>query len=273
MKILISLLTLGALLTTKSVAQPLNEDALHKHLRHRNIAWYTPPKGNTEISGLALGVYATPANNKDTLKINGLNIELDPGPIIFVPFVAFEKLINMPDKADRKRIEAENSGKDEESFGPDIGGNVQVNGLNFSTGIIVTRTVVKGVAVNILCGIEKEMKGVEITGLVNEHNEGDGLIIAPVNILNKGRGLQLGLYNRCRKGPIVQIGLINKIGKRTLPIINFSFKRRETKSSIKQYSVLHHNFIVQDTVRPRCHTELVEVWTRIRPGINHNFLN
>ncbi len=199
--------------------------------RHRPIAWYTPVPTSTIIDGLALGVYAVPSSKMDSLQINGVNIELDPAPIIFIPFLAIEILAQNPGLI---KTTIENPGEETDDERTDREDSISgihkayttIKGVGISTGIITYRTSVSGLALNALCAREKEMKGVEISGLFNSHTIGNGLIVAPVNLIKKGKGVQIGLLNFCQDCNVVQIGLINRIGNRTTPFVNFKFRHR-----------------------------------------------
>jgi hypothetical protein len=104
-----------------------------------------------------------------------------------------------------------------------------INGLSISTGTMFEETRVNGVAINILFAAENEMNGVEIGGLLSSHNKFTGLVAAGVNLAKNGKGMQVGIYNRCEKGNVLQIGLLNKIGKRTIPFLNFHFRRHKNE--------------------------------------------
>lgn len=83
-----------------------------------------------------------------------------------------------------------------------------------------------------------ELKGVSVSGLVSEHHAfsgimvaglrtgtgvGKGLQVALINSAVEIRGVQIGLSNSAYRMRGVQIGLWNRIGKRGLPLLNFSF--------------------------------------------------
>jgi hypothetical protein len=79
--------------------------------------------------------------------------------------------------------------------------------------------------------IYEKVNGVGIFAFVPEIYEFNGLIIGPFNSVKEMHGLQLGLFNNVTDGRLVQIGIINTIasnpkGLRTLPIINFRFKKK-----------------------------------------------
>lgn len=79
--------------------------------------------------------------------------------------------------------------------------------------------------------IYQKVSGVGIFAFVPEIYEFHGLIIGPFNSVKEMHGVQLGLFNNVSDGRLVQIGVINTIasnpkGLRTLPIINFRFKKK-----------------------------------------------
>lgn len=188
----------------------------------RNVAWLTPVKRHTKINGLALGLFAGSFENKDSIKINGINISYCP---LVSEFLAAEFLIRTPFK---KIISDKDTSLDKSEEKDTVGIKTSSNGLCISGVNFFQKS--NGVMLNAYFSINEYMNGVEISGLMNFHQSFKGVMIAGIiNSSERGNGIQIGLINHCRKGNVVQIGLINRIGNRTLPLINFGFSRRKRR--------------------------------------------
>lgn len=107
---------------------------------------------------------------------------------------------------------------------------------------LAIRHKLNGVSISLLeFGEEFSFQGVQITGLVNKVDKVNGLSVSTLisdnvhfngvtisalhNRTNNGRGAQIALINNATRLRGVQIGLWNRIGKRSLPLINMSFKK------------------------------------------------
>ena len=250
--IIAMLLSLSAA-TAQTVAHTHLHYPNHKHdslpqkpMRQRNGIWYTPVFRNTTINGVAAGVYASPYRKRDTLKVNGLSIEADPVPVVVIPLAALELLMHLPmilqsqhkykkqtDTAvARIRKQRYDSLVQQTPGWRDTLAHSTINGLSISSGLIKSKMKINGAAINATCAAEKEMNGVEVSGLINIHTVFHGVIAAPVNATMRGKGVQIGLYNRSKGGKLLQIGLLNTIGKRTTPFINFSLKRHPKPNDV-----------------------------------------
>ncbi len=238
-----------AMLLSLSPARAQHAEARHDSLPQKPVRtgiWYTPVLRNTTVNGVAAGVYTSPAWRRDSLTVNGLNIEADPLPVIATPFAAVELFFHLPMilqsrhkynkshdmAAERKAKVFNDSVAYTHLQRRDTVAHTVVNGLSVSTGIIKSRTKVNGAAINAICAMENEMNGVEMSGLFNYNKSFRGVIAAPVNITTRGKGIQVGLVNRSKGGKLVQIGLLNTIGRRTTPLINFSLKRHPKPNDV-----------------------------------------
>jgi len=211
---------------------------------HRYGLWYTPVWHSTIIDGLGVGVFAAPAEKNETLTVNGISIEADPLPPLFSVWATVEILVRSPEILRNKHKERTDSAtkaikhKSDSMYQgttlwdrrQDTLVKARINGISISTGITESKTTVTGLAINAIWGLQDQMRGVEVTSLVNLHYSFTGLMVAAGNSTTTGRGVQIGIYNRCREGRLIQVGLLNKIGKRTLPFINFSFRHRKPAS-------------------------------------------
>ena len=208
---------------------------------HRYGLWYTPVCHSTIVDGVGAGFFAGPAEKNETLTINGMSIEADPLPLLCATYwsamviVYIPRLIKEADKEKHDSAKMELKRRRDSIYhetgvwypGKDSMLKVEINGVSISGGITATKTKMNGLAINAIWGNENQMNGLEVTGLINLHYSFQGLLIAPVNRVISGKGLQIGIYNNCKQGRVVQIGLLNKIGKRTIPFINFSFRRKK----------------------------------------------
>ncbi len=239
---------LSMVLTARAQVKHRNPSHRIQPPYHRYGLWYLPVVHSTIIDGIGVGFYAAPAEKNETLTINGLSIEGDPLPLLFATFATMEIIIRSPElikKADAEKHDStkialkrkNDSMNHERGFWvkeQDTLLKVKINGISVNGGITEGKTRMNGLAINAIWGMENQMNGVETTGLINLHYSFNGLLVAPVNSVTKGRGIQIGIYNRCKEGHLVQIGLLNKIGKRTLWIINFSFKRKKLNTDMNR---------------------------------------
>lgn len=183
----------------------------------RNVIGFMPSKVDA-INGLALGYELTLGINeekKDSVIINGLCINLAPMQIIFGA-MAIPYLISAPFS---------------NSFSSDTINPKFENRLNgISIGIFESsdRYVIHGLQISGLFHKMYKLHGLSITLGAGVYNSFDGVMISGyINNTQKGKGLQIGLINKTESITGVQIGLWNKIGKRGLPIINMSFKKKK----------------------------------------------
>lgn len=186
---------------------------------------------NTTINGISVGAFPNYTDQVRFVKTNGIRIEA-PG-IGFLAFMAGNSLLLGSDNNIYEEI---------------------VNGINISSGTIgdvlyngITIAAVvqngkknNGIAITGMWNAMNIMNGVQISGLLNEAEYSNGLQVSLSNTTlymkgiqiggvnhadNKMTGLQIGLYNRSGKTKGIQIGLWNVNEKRSLPIINWNFKK------------------------------------------------
>ncbi len=212
-------------------AQNNNKDSVGTaHYRHRYGLWFAPVRRSTIIDGISLSIAAVPLN-KERLIINGLNLEPDPVPIIALPVLGVGGLISGGALIFGKKHSNDTTHKRRHRWASnpiDTVFRTTINGLSVTTGTIVDQVKINGVVVDIICGVENNITGFGLSGLVSKHQVFSGVTIAGIlNAAKRGDGIQIGLVNKCQDGELVQIGLINKIGKRVTPFINFRFKRKD----------------------------------------------
>lgn len=193
----------------------------------RNVVWTTPVKKNTTINGLAIGLSATTWKGADSLKINGLNIELEPFGLIAGVYALGGTIVSLGSSEKKDSVI--------QAGGDLISRNIftekdpfvatKIKRISLSVGGLLSETAISGIAINGVVGFSNKMNGIELTGLMNLHYEFNGIMIAGLrNKVTTGKGLQVGLINTCKSGKLVQLGLVNRIGKRVTPLLNFSFK-------------------------------------------------
>lgn len=209
---------------------------------HRYGLWYLPVLSNTVINGVGVGFFAAPFRKQDSLIINGISVEADPLPLVATMMWAMEAIVRSPALLAQKsnsprdtssaqtiaRIRKKDSiAHIENELFKNMPEKVKINGLSLSIGITEDPTKMNGVAINAVWGMQKDMNGVEISGVFNRHYHFNGIIAGLINSVKTGKGVQIGLYNKCDEGKVIQIGLLNKIGKRITPIMNFNLKTSE----------------------------------------------
>ena len=196
--------------------------------RVRNVIWTTPVGKNTTINGISIGLMAIPWMKADSLKINGLNLEVSPFGALN-GFYAIVGTLFSPFHFNKKDTLNDDGG--------DLGSNkifpdnptyflAKIKGLSISGGGMTRNTWFYGVGINGVIGFADKMQGIEITGMMNLHYEFKGVMIAGLrNKVTTGKGVQIGLINTCKQGQVFQVGLINRIGNRIIPLVNFSLKK------------------------------------------------
>ena len=183
----------------------------------RNIAWITP--NNVEvINGLAIGLYADNCKHArylelDTLKINGLNLELNP-----FGWVAIMNPQNNAPHRDSLDFYLE-------YLEPMIENTI--NGISINATCNIDEDKINGLNLVLMINTIDEIHGVSIAGLSNFSYRMRGVMISSLsNGTTDGKGLQIGLFNRAVHYRGVQIGLWNFNGKFGFPFINMRFGRR-----------------------------------------------
>lgn len=187
--------------------------------RTRNIIFTTPVSRNSTINGLAIGFQPNTWRGAQRLNINGVSLSASP----IDPFIALVYLILFTPDTDKDPGALHDFNN--RRYYPGIDTSKETyNGL--IAGSFSPKVKCNGVNIAVVTNLAKSMNGLSIAGLFNHHYSFKGVLIAGIrNKTTKGKGLQIGLLNRCQEGKLVQIGLLNRIGKRTIPFINFQFKR------------------------------------------------
>lgn len=192
------------------------QDTIPEHVDNKKyIAWISPSKA-THVYGLMFNFFPIFLDYDSTDKypiIYGSEFNLNPLGIFFPIMLAVhsldpnthgpvaESLDSIP--FDRFKI---------------------VHGLQAGF-INMEPTIVNGLDINLTGSFESKTNGLTISLLMNKHYISNGLTFALIgNHDTKCNGVQIGLINSAVEMKGLQIGLWNKNQKRSMPIINWSFK-------------------------------------------------
>lgn len=181
----------------------------------RNFFWGTPCKVE-KINGVAIGVFTENIKNdryneKDSLKINGLNLEINP----FAVFTLMNPHFTGPYP---DSIEFYNEYLKEDT-------EITINGVNVSLINTINETKLNGANITGLITLVDEISGFSLSGISSFAYKLNGVSIAGIyNRATIAKGLQIGLINKSASLKGIQVGLWNTNGKRSLPIINWQFK-------------------------------------------------
>jgi len=181
----------------------------------KNFIWFTPAKVE-KINGLSFGVFTENIKNdkfneKDSLEINGLNIEINPLMLITLTMTSYSG--PYPDSLEFY----------EENLKDKI--ELKINGFNLSFVGTINEAKVNGVNLAGYNTVVDHINGLTISGANNFSYRMNGLSIAGIrNHATYARGVQIALFNKSTKLKGFQIGLWNVNGKRSLPFINWQFK-------------------------------------------------
>lgn len=170
------------------------------------------PSIKSNIYGIALGIVGseTVCNNGQSSSSHGLNIQII-GQGLFLPFnntvFSYDSIFNSDTTIpkDSLSLKAIHNGLLLSSFGTFTS---KVNGLSISA-LSSYNLIFNGISINLLQTKSYFMNGLSF-GIFNQSH--------------LTRGLQLGIINKSKKLKGFQVGIWNVNGKRSLPLINWSFK-------------------------------------------------
>ncbi len=196
------------------------------HIDSSFFCW-TPTTKNKVVQGVAIGLTAHPWSSWDDtifVKVNGVNLEVEPFGIIGGVWGTMYGLIGINDENGNRLSFFSNHGYDSLSeIYTEYG--THINGLSISIGGI-DNSYNHGIIFNGLSGFSHEIKGFQFSGLINTTVDLKGVSVAGLaNVATKANGIQIGLINKCKTGNVLQLGLFNRIGKRVIPFINFRIKK------------------------------------------------
>ncbi len=196
----------------------------------RYILWFTPNKVE-KINGLALGVYTENIKNnhnefRDSLIINGLNVEVNPIAVLSLLYSITKKPYSDDIEYYYENIQSETE--------------TSINGINLSVSAFIYEAKVNGLNVVFFKNVAHEvygisfvgftsfsyiMKGLSMATLCNINTKADGVQISIYNQATELNGVQIGIVNKSKKTRGLQLGLWNINEKRSLPFINWNFKK------------------------------------------------
>lgn len=199
-------------------AAPKKEVGMLRHpYKKKNIAWFTPNSVD-EINGLALGAWAESMkgddiNERDSLKVNGINLEINP--IMLFVLIRGAWNAGYPDSLGYYHTAIENNY------------STTLNGINVGVLATVGNYRVRGISVGGITTVVDQMSGICITGFNNFAYVADGLQFSLIrNRATVARGIQVGIYNKATRLRGIQLGLWNVNERRSLPFINWQFTSR-----------------------------------------------
>jgi hypothetical protein len=181
----------------------------------RNFIWFTP-NWVEKINGIALGLSPENfkhqnSNRKDSLEINGLNIQLGfPFSDFAFGDVVGEKAIDSSKYQDKLKKDNDLRIKGINISGIFTTGKAELHGLNLA-GAGTRVGEINGISISGLSTFSFLMKGLCISGLKNRAVE--------------AKGMQIALYNKATKMKGIQIGLWNDNGIRKMPLFNWNFDK------------------------------------------------
>jgi len=200
------------ILSNSVLGQDYKKENQHSY-KKRDFVYYTPSETD-QINGLAIGAWAQNTRDyRDSLEINGLNIEINP--VIFFGYMRGVFTIRYQDS-----IEYYLNKKKKNYYG------LTVNGFNLSLpGNVNDIATINGFNLTLLTSSLGRVDGFSLSGLINTCYLLNGVSISGLyNSATKVKGVQIGLINKTTSLRGFQIGLWNKNGKRSLPFINWQFK-------------------------------------------------
>lgn len=197
-------------------------DSLDDHaITSRYVMWASPSPVD-RIYGLCISAWASNTKKatydyRPTLRINGVNIEINP----FAAFILIREPSFTLKNFERMVKEYENDSCNSETT---------VNGINLSGLGSMQAMKVTGINIGGVSTLINEINGLSISGINNSVYHFNGLSLAVFgNRVYKMRGVQIGLFNRAYDLRGFQFGLWNTNGKRSLPFINWQFSESKKK--------------------------------------------
>ena len=172
------------------------------------VAWYSPSQA-TDVYGMMFEMF--PKEYPEYLP-NTYGIDLNISPIGALFFMSAAPYLIIPNMSMDK------------TYSPDMYKKIcglQIALLNFDPSIIY------GLDINAVMSMgDSKVTGISFSTLQNNHETVNGLSLAILsNNSQYCNGVQIGLFNTCANLRGFQIGLWNKNAKRSLPFINWNFRK------------------------------------------------
>lgn len=206
------------MLTIVSSAQD-DTTRLSKISRNR-YAFALIPSGARNIYGIAIGPVGSEAicNLAYTKYSYGLNLQIPGQGFLQVFYI---------NTSNFREIE-QSSPNDTVSEQDTLPLRAVHNGLILSPFGTFTPKV-NGVSFSLFMSLGQTVNGVSINALWNLYDKVNGVAIGAVNTIKTAKGVQIGIVNKTAHLHGVQFGLWNKNQKRSLPILNWNFKKDEKR--------------------------------------------
>lgn len=183
----------------------------------KNVFWYFPNQVE-QINGLSIGLWAENlkndgTNERDSLELNGLSIEVNPIMLFILIRGVWHR--EYPDSIEYYNSSVKNYY------------STTKNGISLSLLGSVGSEQINGINIGGINTVVDKICGVSITGLNSFAYISKGFSFALIrNRSTLTKGFQIGLFNKTTDLRGIQIGLWNKNGKRSLPLINWQFKAK-----------------------------------------------
>jgi hypothetical protein len=223
------------------------QDTIPCNRTHSQIFSLSPMSKNVDkVNGLAFGVGHVENKRIENQTINGLNLEVNPAPIVGA-MGAFMYVMYLPEIIEKNKKYGNKSERNFIIKSEVNTPNLKINGINLSTGCFFTTTSMNGLNISLgnkfknfnglsvapLGTISDRINGLSI-GIINANSnlkgatfslynqtyELKGLQAGIVNQVENNKGIQLGFFNKSySKG--LQLGIWNKNSSRSFPILNW----------------------------------------------------
>ena len=182
--------------------------------KNRYVIWMIPSAA-TNIYGIAIGPVGSESicNRPYTKFSHGLNIQFI-GQGIFQPFYIKHANFEGYNLSD---------GDEYRSFSDTLYKRALHNGILFSSFGTFTDQV-NGISLSPWMSMGKKINGISLNLLWNRYERINGVSIGLVNHTVVCNGVQIGLVNKAKKNRGFQFGFWNINEKRSLPLVNWSFK-------------------------------------------------
>jgi len=182
--------------------------------KNRYMIWMIPSAASN-IYGIAIGPVGSESvcNRPYTKFSHGLNIQFI-GQGIFQPFYIKHANFEGYNLSD---------GDEHRSFSDTLYKRAIHNGILLSSFGTFTDQV-NGISLSPWMSMGKKINGISLNLLWNRYERINGVSIGLVNHTVMCKGVQIGLVNKAKKNRGFQFGLWNKNEKRSLPLVNWSFK-------------------------------------------------
>lgn len=219
------LIILLLLLTAVSFAQ--NDTSRLAKISRNRYAFALVPSAARNIYGIAIGPVGSEAicNLSHTRYSHGLNLQI-PGQgflqVFYIHKNEFDELSLTPESDSLAAYDT-------------LPMRAVHNGLMLSPFGTFTPKV-NGISLSLFMSLGQTVNGVSINALWNLYDKINGLTIGAVNTVGTVKGVQIGIVNKTANLHGAQFGLWNKNQKRSLPFINWNFKKDE-KRKLKEEDV------------------------------------